>query len=154
MGAQPELDRGCVRFGVFELNTGSGELRKHGVRVRLQDQPLKLLLCLIETPGEICTREVLIQRIWPDGTFVDYERGLNSAVTRLRQVIGDSAEAPRYIETLGGKGYRFISPVERVRVETAPQPGEGRKEESPPPPAPVPQNRSGFWPYVAVLAIG
>ena len=99
MGAQPELDRSCVRFGVFELNTGTGELRKHGVRVRLQDQPLKLLLCLLETPGEICTREVLIHRIWPEGIFVDYERGLNSAITRLRQVIGDSADTPRYVES-------------------------------------------------------
>src|SRR5713101_6539240 len=114
MGAQPELDRQCVRFGVFELNTATGELRKHGVRVRLQDQPLKLLLCLLETPGGICNREDLIRRIWPEGTFVDYEHGLNATVTRLRQVTGDSAESPRYIETVGRKGYRFIAPVERI----------------------------------------
>src|SRR5262245_47093050 len=114
MGTQPDLERTSVRFGVFELNPGAGELRKHGIRVRVQDQPLKLLLCLLETLGEICTRELLIQRIWPEGTFVDYERGLNSAVTRLRQVIGDSADAPRYIETVGRRGYRFIAPIELI----------------------------------------
>src|SRR5215472_16806222 len=114
MGAPPELDRRPLRFGVFELDPGSGELRKHGVRVRLQDQPLKILLSLIETPGEVRTREDLIGRIWPEGTFVDYERGLNVAITRLRQALGDSADTPRYVETLGRKGYRFIAPVERT----------------------------------------
>jgi DNA-binding winged helix-turn-helix (wHTH) protein/Tol biopolymer transport system component len=114
MGAQRELDRRPLHFGVFELHPASGELRKHGVRVRLQDQPFKLLLCLLETPGEICTREDLIRRIWPEGTFVDYERGLNVAITRLRQVLGDSADTPRYVETVGRKGYRFIAPVDRL----------------------------------------
>jgi Tol biopolymer transport system component/DNA-binding winged helix-turn-helix (wHTH) protein len=151
MGAQPELDRQCVRFGVFELNTASGELRKHGVRVRLQDQPLKLLLCLIETPGVICTREDLIRRIWPAGTFVDYEHGLNAAVTRLRQVMGDSADTPRYVETVGRKGYRFIAPVERIPAAESAQA---------PPAVLPPQERanqsrlSRLWPHVAVLAIG
>jgi len=121
MGALPELDGRALRFGVFELNPATGELRKHGVRVRLQDQPLKLLLCLIEAPGEIRTREDLIRSIWPEGTFVDYERGLNVAITRLRQVLGDSADAPRYIETLGRKGYRFVAPIERIpALETIP----------------------------------
>src|SRR6266481_5508030 len=114
MDSRPELDRRCVRFGVFELNPTTGELRKHGIRVRLQDQPLKLLLCLLETPGEIWSREDLMRRIWPEGTFVDFERGLNVAITRLRQVLGDSADTPRYIETVGRKGYRFIAPVERT----------------------------------------
>src|SRR5713226_5024009 len=122
MGAQPELVRRRVRFGVFELNPAAGELRKHGVRVRLQDQPLKLLLCLLEMPGEVCTREDLIRRIWPEGTFVDYEHGLNATVTRLRQVIGDSADSPRYVETLGRKGYRFIAPVERIPAQEPIQP--------------------------------
>jgi DNA-binding winged helix-turn-helix (wHTH) protein len=90
MGA--ERDRRTLHFGVFELHPSSGELRKHGVRLRLQDQPFKLLLCLLETPGEIWAREDLIRRIWPEGTFVDYERGLNVAITRLRQVLGDSAD--------------------------------------------------------------
>lgn len=111
MGGSPELDRRPLQFGVFELDRASGELRKHGIRVRLQEQPLKLLLRLIENPGEICTREELIRTIWPEGTFVDYERGLNVTVTRLRQVLGDSADAPRYIETVGRRGYRFVAPV-------------------------------------------
>lgn len=114
MGALPDLDRRPLRFGVFELDPSSGELRKHGVRVRLQDQPLKLLLSLLERPGEVYTREELIRRTWPEGTFVDYERGLNVAITRLRQVLGDSADSPRYIETVGRKGYRFIAPIERT----------------------------------------
>jgi Tol biopolymer transport system component/DNA-binding winged helix-turn-helix (wHTH) protein len=154
MGALPELDRRPLRFGVFELNPTSGELCKHGVRVRLQEQPLKLLLCLIETPGEICTREELIRRIWPEGTFVDYERGLNVAITRLRQVLGDSADTPRYVETVGRKGYRFIAPVERIpALEIVPPAGESS--------APVSKSiasRSQWWPYavavlIAVLAI-
>src|SRR6516225_123020 len=123
MGAQPEMDRRPLRFGGFELHPSSGELRKHGVRVRLQDQPLKLLLSLVERPGEVYSREELFKRIWPEGTFVDYERGLNVAITRLRQVLGDSADAPRYIETVGRKGYRFIAPVERIPPIAIIQPG-------------------------------
>src|ERR1700730_11265839 len=139
MGAQREIDRRPLHFGVFELNPATGELRKHGVRIRLQDQPLKALLCLLETPGEIWTREDLIRRIWPEGTFVDYERGLNVAITRLRQVLGDSADTPRYVETVGRKGYRFIAPLE---LAAAPAPSA-----QPPTATPSP------WPYVAVLAI-
>jgi serine/threonine-protein kinase len=164
MGAKTQLDRRHIRFGVFELDTLTGELRKHGVRVRLQDQPLKLLLCLLETPGEVCTREVLIHRIWPEGTFVDYDRGLNSTATRLRQVIGDSADAPRYVETVGRKGYRFIAPVERTTLpEAGPQVGD-RNEGLPSsrqqtaglaPQEPIQQLKlSRFWPYIVVLAIG
>jgi Tol biopolymer transport system component/DNA-binding winged helix-turn-helix (wHTH) protein len=99
------------RFGAFELDTGDGELRKHGVRLRLQDQPLKILVTLLEKRGEIVPREDLVRIVWPDGIFVDYERGLNAAVTRLRQTLGDSAEQPRYIETITRKGYRFIGSV-------------------------------------------
>jgi eukaryotic-like serine/threonine-protein kinase len=142
MGAQPDLDRRCVRFGVFELNTVTGELRKHGIRVRLQEQPLKLLMCLLEVPGEIRSREDLIGRIWPEGTFVDYDRGLNAAVTRLRQALADSADAPRYVETVGRKGYRFIAPVEPVRSPGIPEvvtveangPPLARSETAPPAP--------------------
>src|SRR5215472_16711612 len=136
MGAPPELDRRPLRFGVFELDRVSGELRKHGVRVRLQDQPLRLLLCLIASPGEVCTREDLIRNIWPEGTFVDYERGLNVAITRLRQVLGDSADVPRYIETLGRKGYRFIAPVERIPGLEVAQPAFGPPAEPPARPEP------------------
>ena len=153
-----------IRFGVFELDTATGELRKHGVRVRLQDQPLKLLLCLLETPGEVCAREALIRRIWPNGTFVDYDRGLNSAATRLRQVMGDSADTPRYVETVGRKGYRFIAPVERrAAVEIGPQVRDVIEERvssdaeksAPGPLGPVQQQKPvSLWPYLIVLVIG
>jgi Tol biopolymer transport system component/DNA-binding winged helix-turn-helix (wHTH) protein len=102
-----------VRFGAFEVDLRTGEVRKHGLRVRLQDQPLQVLAALIERPGEIVTREELVRRLWADGTVVDYEGGLNAAVTRLRQALSDSAETPRYIETVARRGYRWIAPVER-----------------------------------------
>jgi serine/threonine-protein kinase len=157
MGARPELDRRPIHFGVFDLNPLSGELRKYGVRVRLQDQPLKLLLCLLETPGEICTREELIGRLWPTGTFVDFDRGLNVAVTRLRQALGDSADAPRYVETVGRKGYRFIAPVERVQGPEQALPALERID----PPAAVHLHSvavahttrpSWLWPGIAIAA--
>jgi DNA-binding winged helix-turn-helix (wHTH) protein len=99
------------RFGAFELDTDDGELRKHGVRLRLQDQPLKILVTLLEKPGKVVSREDLARTVWTDGVFVDYEGGLNAAVTRLRQTLGDSAEQPRFIETVARKGYRFIGSV-------------------------------------------
>ena len=88
------------------------ELRKHGVRLRIQDQPFRILLALLENPGEVVSREELVRRLWPDGTFVDFERSLNAAINRLRQVLSDSAERPRYVETVARRGYRFIAPVE------------------------------------------
>ena len=101
-----------VRFGVFELDARSGELRRSGVLVNLQDQPLKVLECLLERPGELVTREALRQRLWPGDTFVDFEQGVNAAVKRLRETLADSAESPRFVETLPRRGYRFIAPVE------------------------------------------
>jgi DNA-binding winged helix-turn-helix (wHTH) protein len=88
MAAWPSDLRRTLRFGVFELRVADGELRKHGVRVRLQEQPLKILLTLLEARGELVSREELVRVLWPEGTFVDYERGLNTAVTRLRQTLG------------------------------------------------------------------
>ena len=102
-----------IRFGVFELDARSGELRRSGVLLNLQDQPLKVLECLLERPGELVTREALRQRLWPGDTFVDFEQGVNAAVKRLRETLGDSAESPRFVETLPRRGYRFIAPVER-----------------------------------------
>jgi Tol biopolymer transport system component/DNA-binding winged helix-turn-helix (wHTH) protein len=101
-----------VRFGVFELDVRSGELRKSGARVPLQDQPLKLLECLLEHPGELVTRDELRSRLWPGDTFVDFEQGVNAAVKRLREALADSADTPRFIQTLPRRGYRFIAPVE------------------------------------------
>src|SRR5687768_11694156 len=100
-----------VRFGVFELDRRSGELRKDGVRVRLQEQPLRVLDALLAEPGEPVTRETLRQRLWPDDTFVDFDNGLNRAINRLRVALGDAADNPRFIETLERRGYRFIAPV-------------------------------------------
>jgi DNA-binding winged helix-turn-helix (wHTH) protein len=103
-----------VRFAAFEVDLRSGELRKHGVRLKLQDQPFQILALLLERPGEIVTREELRKRLWPADTFVDFDVGLNTAVKRLRDVLGDSAEGSRYVETLPRRGYRFIASVERI----------------------------------------
>ena len=108
---QGEPTRAFVRFGVFELDRRSGELRKDGVRVRLQEQPLRVLDALLAEPGEPVTREALRQRLWPDDTFVDFDNGLNRAIDRLRAALGDEAGNPRFIETLERRGYRFIAPV-------------------------------------------
>jgi cholera toxin transcriptional activator len=108
-----------LRFSVFEADTRTGELRKHGIRLRLPDQPFTVLIALLERPGELITREALVKRLWPQGTFVDYDHSLNTAVNRLREVIGDSAETPKFIETLPRRGYRFIGTVEPLAT-TAP----------------------------------
>lgn len=104
--------RALVRFGAFELDHHSGELRRDGARVRLQDQPLQILLILLEHPGKIITREDLKQKIWPSDTFVDFDHGINNAIKRLREALGDNAEAASYIETLPRRGYRFIAKIE------------------------------------------
>jgi DNA-binding winged helix-turn-helix (wHTH) protein len=99
-------------FGPFTFDEASGELRKHGARVRLQGQPLQILEALIRQPGQVVTRDEFQQQLWKSSTFVDFEHGLNAAMNRLRQVLGDSADRPRYIETLPGRGYRFVAPVQ------------------------------------------
>jgi len=104
---------GRVRFGVFEVDLRSGELHKHDIKIKLHDQPFQLLAILLEHPGELVAREQLHQKLWPADTFVDFDVGLNSAIKRLRDALGDSAETPRFIETLPRKGYRFIAPVDR-----------------------------------------
>jgi DNA-binding winged helix-turn-helix (wHTH) protein/WD40 repeat protein len=106
----PDVRR-LVRFGVYELDLRSGELRKSGARLSLQQQPLQLLSVLLEQPGQLVTREELRKRLWPDDTFVDFEHGLNAAVKRLRDTLGDSADSPRFIETVPRRGYRFIAPA-------------------------------------------
>jgi eukaryotic-like serine/threonine-protein kinase len=100
-----------MRFGVFELDTRAGELRKAGTRVRLQDQPLKILTALLEQPGEVVTREDLKRRIWPNDSFGDFDHAVNVAVAKLRAALADSADTPRYVETLPRRGYRFIYPL-------------------------------------------
>jgi cholera toxin transcriptional activator len=100
------------RFGVFEADSQTGELRKQGRRVPLQGQPFDILVMLLERPGELVSRTEIRERLWPDGTFVDFDRSLNTAVNKIRDVLGDSASSPRFVETLARRGYRFIAPVE------------------------------------------
>lgn len=110
-----------VRFGVFELNRETGDLRKDGMaRRRLQGQPLDVLLLLLERPGEIVTREEMRQRLWPVDTFVDFDHSLNTAVNKLREALEDSATNPRFVQTLARRGYRFIAPVETREPALAP----------------------------------
>jgi TolB-like protein len=111
MATSRSLGPQVVCFGVYEADLRSGELRKQGLRVRLPEQPFQVLAILLEHPGEVVTRESLQKRLWPGGTFVDFEQGLNAAVKRLREVLDDSAETPRLIETLPRRGYRFIGSV-------------------------------------------
>ncbi len=105
-----------IRFGVFEVDTRSGELRRQGSKVKLQQQPFEVLVLLLEHPGEVVTREELTKRLWPGDTFVDFDRGLNKAINRLREALRDDAERPRFIETLPQRGYRFIARVEGAEV--------------------------------------
>lgn len=102
------------RFGAFEADASTGELRKHGVRIKLNAQPFQVLILLLGRPGEVLTREQIYRELWPDGTFVDSDHGVNSAVNRLRDALGDSAGNPRFVETLSRRGYRFVAPVERI----------------------------------------
>src|SRR6266852_6775912 len=103
-----------ARFGPFVVDFRAGELLKNGRRIRLQDQPLQVLALLLEHPGETITREELHQKLWPNDTFVDFDHGLNNAINRLRETLCDSAENPRYIETLPRRGYRFVASVEPI----------------------------------------
>ena len=101
-----------ARFGLFELDLSAGELRKSGVRLRLQGQPFQVLALLLERAGEVVTREELQQKLWPSDTFVDFDHSLNTAINKVREALGDSASSPRYVETLARRGYRFIAPVQ------------------------------------------
>ncbi len=106
-----EVKRPPIRFGIFEVDLQAGELRRQGIRVKLQQQPFEVLAMLLEHPGEVVTREEIQKRLWPADTFVDFDRGLNRATNRLRESLGDEADSPRFIETLPRRGYRFIAPV-------------------------------------------
>src|SRR5438270_5405448 len=108
-------------FGLFEVDLTEGVLIKNGRRIKLQEQPFRILAILLEHPGETVSRERLRQALWTADTFVDFDRGLNAAMAKLRQVLGDSADNPRFIETQARRGYRFIAPV-KVPVETIPAP--------------------------------
>ena len=126
------------RFGAFEADAAAGELRRQGVRVKLNAQPFQVLLMLLERPGEILTREEISRALWPDGTFVDYDHGVNSAVNRIREALGDTASSPRFVETLARRGYRFVAPVQIVPAEA------GSPPESAAPPRPLSETGSAL----------
>ena len=112
-----------IRFGTFELDVRAGELRKRGVKIGLQEQPLRILEMLLAHPGQLVTREELRSRLWPSDTFVDFDHGLNKAINKLREALGDSAESPRFVETLAKRGYRFIEEGDAGRIRSPHQGG-------------------------------
>src|SRR5882724_519165 len=130
-----------TRFGAFEVDLRSGEVHKHGIRLKLQDQPFQVLALLLEHPGDVVTREELRQKLWPADTFVDFDTGLNSAIKKLRDTLSDSAEEPRYIETLPRRGYRFIGTIENAVSDVKPAkamvPVNAQVVPMPAPPIPV-----------------
>ncbi len=148
--------RSRIRFGVFELDSRTRELRKHGVRLKLQGKPFQVLQALLERPGELVTREELRQRLWPSDVFVDFERGLNTAANRLRIALGDSADNPRYIETLARAGYRFIAPVQVLDAPVPPVPQTvdiSQTTEPPQPSAPTQASTRNAWPTVGARLV-
>src|SRR5262249_53586124 len=108
-----------VCFGVFEVDLRAGELRKNGLKIKLQEQPFQILAMLLERPGEVVTREELQQKLWSNDTFVDFDNSLNKAIHKIREAVGDSADNPRFVETMARRGYRFIAPVEETSRELA-----------------------------------
>lgn len=139
MAETSEVARPLTRFGIFEIDAAAGELRKQGVRVRLQDQPFQVLLALVEKPDQVVTREELKNRLWPGDTYVDFDHGLNRAVAKLRDALNDPAERPVYIQTVTRRGYRFLAPVQRIGSGPAPATNRASKP-------------AKFW--VAVAAVG
>src|SRR5690242_17823933 len=103
-----------IRFGPFELNVRAGELRKHGIRIKLREQPLQILLLLLEQPGEVVLREEIRLRLWPNDTIVEFDHGINAAIQRLRDALAESAGQPRYVETVARRGYRFLGRIEKI----------------------------------------
>src|SRR5256885_7694999 len=110
MPEKPQLGE-RLRFGVFEIDLRTGELRKHGQRIRLQEQPFQVLAMLVLYSGEVVTREDLQKRLWSADTFVDFDHGLNKAINKIREALSDSAESPRFVETVARRGYRFLAEV-------------------------------------------
>jgi len=131
------------KFGIFELDLGARELRKNGLKVKLQDQPLTMLELLLERAGALVTREEVQKHLWPQDTFVDFEKGLNTAAFNLRTALGDDAENPRFVQTVPKQGYRFIAPVEALRDDPAPEPVVSVEVKKPRP----------LWPAVAALIL-
>src|SRR5215831_18237058 len=110
------------KFGEFEADLKAAELRRNGARLKLQLQPFQVLVALLERPGDVVTREELRLRLWPQDTFVDFDHSLNTAIAKLRDVLGDSAASPRYVETIAKRGYRFLGSVSTVQDQARPAP--------------------------------
>jgi TolB-like protein/DNA-binding winged helix-turn-helix (wHTH) protein/Flp pilus assembly protein TadD len=139
MGEEQQA-RGRLRFGVFEMDLRAGELRKHGLRIRLQEQPFQVLAMLVEHPGDVVTRDELQKKLWPADTFVDFDHGLNKAINKLREALGDSAENPRFVETVARRGYRFLAEVKTADVAPVRGPGLDAKSQ----PSEDVQNSTGY----------
>jgi cholera toxin transcriptional activator len=139
---EPEAAR-RYRFGAFEADAATGELRRQGLRVKLNAQPFQVLCLLLERQGEVLSREEICRELWPDGTFVDYEHGVNAAVNRIREALGDKAGKPRFIETLARRGYRFVAPVERIGMSVDP-PSAAQASVGQAVPSSEPEIRPGF----------
>ena len=115
MGTEPSAR---VRFGIFEIDLNAGEVRKAGLKIRIQELPFQVLAVLLEHPGEVVSREEFRQRLWSKDTFVDFDHSLSTAINKLRDALGDAPDSPRYVETVPKRGYRFLAPVEQLgRVE-------------------------------------
>src|SRR4029077_17581133 len=108
-----------LRFGIFELDLRAGELRKHGLRIRIQEQPFQVLALLLEHAGDVVTRDELQKKLWPADTFVDFDHGLNKAISKIREALSDSVESPRFVETVARRGYRFLAEVKVVDTTSA-----------------------------------
>ena len=143
--ASVKEEQPVFQFGVFELNSRTGELRKHGVKLKLQDQPLQILMLLLERCGEVVTRADIQKRLWPENTYVDFDNAINSAVRKLRDALGDSPENPRFVETLARRGYRFITPV--VRPTSRSYQSEVQRPDSPA------KTETRKWPRWALIAL-
>src|SRR5258708_37010943 len=124
-----------VRFGAFEADLTGSALRRDGQTVKLQDRPFEILVILLERPGEIITREEFRQRLWPADTFVDFDHSLNASINKLRQALDDAAANPRFVETAGRRGYRFIAPVSTPPVALATTAAPATSSTSPPAPS-------------------
>src|ERR1700686_3437406 len=144
------IPRRVARFAAFEFDLGTGELRKHGLRIKLNGQPIDVLTMLIEHAGEVVTREELQKRLWAADTYVDFEHSLNAAIKRLRAALGDSADSPRFVETLARRGYRFIAPLSQP-VET--QPVNHVSAPAPVSPQPAGQRRTALMATVGFASV-
>src|SRR5262249_38415023 len=114
MGGRLFSQARLYRFGPFELDVRARELRKHGIRIKVRDQSVQILLMLLDQPGEVVLREEIRLCLWPNNTVVEFDHGINAAIQKLRDALGESADSPRYVETVARRGYRFLGEVERV----------------------------------------